>query len=57
VKKGAFPSENARFKILYLRIQELEKKWDGGFIQNGPFIINHLLLYESQKSSLKIHGI
>ena len=28
-KKGAFPNENALFKLLYLRCLELESKWDG----------------------------
>ena len=28
-KKGAFPGENALLKLLYLRIMELEKKWNG----------------------------
>ena len=28
-KKGAFPNEDAVFKIFYLRIQELYKKWKG----------------------------
>ncbi len=31
-KKGAFPNENALLKVLYLRIKELEIKWDGGHI-------------------------
>ncbi len=33
-KKGAFPNENALLKVLYLRIKELEAKWDGGHIRN-----------------------
>lgn len=49
-KKGAFPNENALFKVLYLRIQELEKKWDGGFIKNWPLVINQLLLHENLKN-------
>lgn len=28
-KKGAFPKENALLKLLYLRITELYKKWNG----------------------------
>ena len=27
-KKGTFPSEDALLKVLYLRITELQKKWD-----------------------------
>uniref|UniRef100_UPI0006A7AB4B IS256 family transposase n=1 Tax=Ornithinibacillus contaminans TaxID=694055 RepID=UPI0006A7AB4B len=29
-KKGAFPNENALLKVLYLRVKELENKWEGG---------------------------
>ena len=33
-KKGAFPNEDAVFKIFYLRIQELYKKWKGRHVAN-----------------------
>ena len=33
-KKGAFPNENALLKLLYLRITELYKKWNGSKVQN-----------------------
>ncbi|WP_220095190.1 IS256 family transposase [Bacillus sp. 03113] len=49
-KKGAFPNENALFKLLYLRTQELEKKWDGGFIQNWSMVMNQLLVHEHLKN-------
>ena len=39
-KKGAFPNENALFKLLYLRCLELEKKWDGGSLRNWPMVLN-----------------
>jgi len=48
-KKGAFPNENALFKLLYLRIQELENKWDGGFIKNWAMVMNQLLVHEHLK--------
>lgn len=48
-KKGAFPNENALFKLLYLRIQELENKWDGGFIKNWSMVMNQLLVHEHLK--------
>ena len=28
VKKGSFPNENAVYKVLYLHVTELEKKWE-----------------------------
>ncbi|WP_077324861.1 IS256 family transposase [Virgibacillus siamensis] len=48
-KKGAFPNENALLKLLFLRIQELEKKWDGGHIQNWAMVMNQLLVHDHFK--------
>src|SRR5690625_3330576 len=48
-KKGAFPNENALLKVLYLRVIELEKKWEGGHIQNWSMVMNQLLLHENLK--------
>ena len=45
-KKGAFPNETALFKILYLRVKELEKKCEGGYIQNWSMVMNQLLIHE-----------
>ena len=45
-KKGSFPNENAVFKILYLRITELQKKWDGGHYQNWSMVLNQLMVNE-----------
>lgn len=41
-KKGAFPNENALLKLLYLRIQELYKKWDVSVISNWSLVRNQL---------------
>lgn len=41
-KKGAFPNENALLKLLYLRIQELYKKWADSTIQNWSMVRNQL---------------
>ena len=41
-KKGAFPNENALLKLLYLRIQELYKKWDCSVISNWSLVRNQL---------------
>ena len=41
-KKGAFPNENALFKLLYLRVTELYKKWDDTTIQNWSMVRNQL---------------
>ena len=41
-KKGAFPNENALLKLLYLRITELYKKWNGSKVQNWAMVRNQL---------------
>jgi len=41
-KKGAFPSEDAVFKALYLRIMELRRKWEGGSQHNWALVRNQL---------------
>lgn len=41
-KKGAFPNENALFKLLYLRVTELYKKWDDSTIANWSMVRNAL---------------
>lgn len=41
-KKGAFPNENALFKLLYLRVTELYKKWENSTIQSWSMVRNQL---------------
>lgn len=41
-KQGVFPNENAILKLLYLRITELYKKWEGGHVQNWALVRNQL---------------
>lgn len=41
-KQGAFPNENALLKVLYLRITELYRKWEGGHVQNWAMVRNQL---------------
>ena len=43
-KKGAFPDENALLKLLYLRITELYKKWNGSKVQNWAMVRNQLAI-------------
>ena len=45
-KKGAFPNENALFKLLYLRCKELAAKWDLGHINNWSQVLNQLMVNE-----------
>lgn len=41
-KKGSFPNENALLKLLYLRITELYKKWNGRPVNNWAMVRNQL---------------
>lgn len=49
IRKGAFPNENALFKLLYIRTKELENKWSTGFVPNWPMVMNQLLLQDQIK--------
>lgn len=46
VKKGAFPNENAVFKLIYLRVKELDDKWAKGRIMNWSMVMNQLIVQE-----------
>ena len=43
-KRGAVPNDNSVFKLLYLRVVELQKKWASRPVANGSFVRNQLLL-------------
>nr|WP_250531965.1 transposase [Campylobacter jejuni] len=45
-KKGSFPNEDAVFKLLYLRVQELYQKWAGRKMPNWALVRNQLLMDE-----------
>lgn len=51
-KKGAFPNENALLKLLYLRVKELEKKWENGHISNWSLVLNQLMINEKFKDRI-----
>ena len=48
-KKGAFPSEDAVRKVLYLRIVELYKKWNGRPVSNWALVRNQLAMDENKQ--------
>lgn len=52
-KKGAFPNENALFKVLYLRCAELEKKWEDGVIRNWSQVLNQLMINDKFTSRIE----
>lgn len=43
-KRGSFPNNDSVFKILYLRVLELEKKWEDGHVPNWSMVLNQLLV-------------
>ena len=45
-KRGSFPNQQAVFKILYLRVKELDKKWNDTAKQNWSLVLNQLLVNE-----------
>ena len=45
-KRGSFPNHQAVFKILYLRVKELDKKWNDTARQNWSLVLNQLLVNE-----------
>ena len=57
-KKGAFPSEAAVMKALFLRIQELQKKWAGHPAPNWALVRNQLAMHDDiQKRVLKYENV
>ena len=45
-KRGSFPNQQSVFKILYLRVKELDKKWNNTPKQNWSLVLNQLLVNE-----------
>ena len=43
-KRGSFPNDSAVYKILYLRVKELDRKWNGAIKQNWSLVLNQLLV-------------
>ena len=43
-KRGSFPNHEAVFKLLYLRVKELDKKWNNSVKQNWSIVLNQLLV-------------
>ena len=52
IKKGAFPHEGAVMKLLYLRILELERKWNGRVVNNWAMVRNQLEMNEGFKKRM-----
>ncbi len=50
--KGAFPNENALLKLLFLRVKELQKKWNGRRVSNWALVRNQLEVNERIKQRI-----
>lgn len=54
-KKGSFPNENALLKLLYLRITELYKKWNGRPIPNWAMVRNQLSMNNDMQARISLY--
>ena len=52
-KKGAFPNENALFKVLYLRVKELYQKWGSRPVSNWALVRNQLDMDEKIQARIR----
>lgn len=52
-KKGAFPNEDALMKVLYLRVTELQKKWDKAMVHNWAMVRNQLDAHPKFKERIR----
>lgn len=52
-KKDAFPNENSLLKLLYLRITELYKKWNGRPQNNWTIVRNQLDIDENLRERMR----
>ena len=56
-KKGAFPNEDAVFKIFYLRILELYEKWEGRYVANWAMVRNQLLMDDRMSQLMQQYDV
>ena len=54
-KKGAFSSEDSVYKALYLRIQELYRKWRGRPVANWALVRNQLAMDDGMQARILRH--
>lgn len=56
-KKGSFPSEDAVYKALYLRITELEKKWERSHQANWSMVLNQLMIDDTFSERIRKYSL
>ena len=52
-KRGSFPNENSLFKLMYLRVKELYKKWKGKAVLNWAMVRNQLSMDSEMQERIK----
>ena len=52
-KRGSFPNENALFKLLYLRVTELYKKWKDRPVANWSLVRNQIVINPEMQSRVR----
>lgn len=52
-RKGAFPNENALFKVLYLRVKKLYQKWGSRPVSNWALVRNQLDMDEKIQARIR----
>ena len=53
IRKWVFPNENSVLKLLYLRVMELQKKWNGKSVVNWAIVRNKLDIYEKFQKHIR----
>lgn len=51
-KRGSFPNETALFKLLYLRVTELYKKWKDRPILNWAMVLNQIAMNSEMQARI-----
>lgn len=54
-KRGSFPNENALFKLLYLRVTKLYKKWKNRPVRNWAMVRNQLSINHEMQSRVALY--
>ena len=52
-KKGTFPSEHSLLKMLYLRVRELYRKWEGHKVANWAMVRNQLIIDDGIRARIE----
>ena len=54
-KRGSFPNDTALFKLLYLRVTELYKKWKDRPVGNWALVRNQIAMNPEMQSRVALY--